>query len=85
MIETIDVDDNIALRMEDARAIEFNASEHRHFDHGYAVTSHSSQGPTAAARVLIRADTSVNSSRVGPLVVMTRQTWCSTAPITAYS
>jgi hypothetical protein len=83
MIETIDVDDNITLRMEDARAIEFNASEHRH--HGYAVTSHSSQGPTAAARVLIRADTSVNSSRVGPLVVMTRQTWRSTAPITAYS
>jgi hypothetical protein len=48
MIETIDVDDNIALRMEDGRAIEFNASEHRNFDHGYAVTSHSSQGITAA-------------------------------------
>jgi ATP-dependent exoDNAse (exonuclease V) alpha subunit len=31
----------------------------RHFDHGYAVTSHSSQGLTAE-RVLIHADTSVH-------------------------
>ena len=35
------------------------ASEHRHFDHGYAVTSHSSQGLTAE-RVLVHADTSVH-------------------------
>jgi hypothetical protein len=33
--------------------------EHRHFDHGYAVTSHSSQGLTAE-RVLVHADTSVH-------------------------
>jgi Recombinase/UvrD-like helicase C-terminal domain len=39
---------------------EFNASEQRHFDHGYAVTSHSSQGLTAE-RVLVHADTSVHS------------------------
>src|ERR1700723_1445523 len=38
--------------VEDGRAIKFNTSEHRHFDHDYAVTSHSSQGLTAA-RVLI--------------------------------
>ena len=31
----------------------------RHFDHGYAVTSHSSQGLTAE-RVLVHADTSVH-------------------------
>jgi ATP-dependent exoDNAse (exonuclease V) alpha subunit len=38
---------------------QFNANEHRHFDHGYAVTSHSSQGLTAK-RVLVHADTSVH-------------------------
>ena len=34
-------------------------AEHRHFDHGYAVTSHSSQGLTAE-RVLVNADTGVH-------------------------
>ena len=33
---------------------------HLHFDHGYAVTSHSAQGLTAE-RVLINADTGVSS------------------------
>ncbi len=33
--------------------------EHRHFDHGYAVTSHSAQGLTAE-RVLVNADTGVH-------------------------
>jgi len=33
--------------------------EHRHFDHGYAVTRHSSQGLTAE-RVLVHADTRVH-------------------------
>jgi ATP-dependent exoDNAse (exonuclease V) alpha subunit len=32
--------------------IEFNANQRRHFDHGYALTSHSSQGLTAE-RVLV--------------------------------
>ncbi len=41
------------------RQIEFGASEHRHFDHGSAVTSHSAQGLTAE-RVLIHADTGVH-------------------------
>jgi ATP-dependent exoDNAse (exonuclease V) alpha subunit len=35
------------------------AGEHRHFDHGYAVTSHSAQG-LIAERVLVHADTSVH-------------------------
>jgi hypothetical protein len=43
-------------RVSVGRQIEFNAIEHRHFDHGYAVTSHSSQGLTAE-RVLVHADT----------------------------
>ena len=46
-------------RLDNNRQIEFNAKEHRHFDHGYAVTSHSSQGLTAE-RVLVNADTGVH-------------------------
>jgi conjugative relaxase-like TrwC/TraI family protein len=60
IIEKIDVDSNIDLRLEDGRTVQFNATEHRHFDHGYAVTSHSSQGITAD-RVLINIDTSAHS------------------------
>jgi ATP-dependent exoDNAse (exonuclease V) alpha subunit len=45
---------------------------HRHFDHGYAVTSHSAQGLTAE-RALINADTGVHSdllnSRFGYVAV----------------
>ena len=52
-------DDRITARLDDNRHIEFNAAEYRHFDHGYAVTSHSAQGVTAE-RVLVHADTSVH-------------------------
>jgi len=41
------------------RKIEFSAQALAHFDHGYAVTSHSAQGLTAD-RVLINADTTVH-------------------------
>ena len=42
--------------MDSGREIRFNIREHPHLDHGYAVTSHSSQGQTAD-RVLIHVDT----------------------------
>jgi conjugative relaxase-like TrwC/TraI family protein len=58
-IESILPHNRLAARLDDRRQIEFNAGEHRHFDHGYAVTSHSSQGLTAE-RVLVHADTSVH-------------------------
>ncbi|MGB6719864.1 MAG: MobF family relaxase, partial [Terracidiphilus sp.] len=58
-IESISPDGRIAALLDHNRQIEFNASEHRHFDHGYAVTSHSAQGLTAE-RVLIHADTGVH-------------------------
>jgi conjugative relaxase-like TrwC/TraI family protein len=58
-IESIHPDGRLSARLDDRRQIEFNAGEHRHFDHGYAVTSHSSQGLTAD-RVLVHADTSVH-------------------------
>ncbi|HET9087408.1 MAG TPA: AAA family ATPase, partial [Acidobacteriaceae bacterium] len=59
VIEAIHPDGRIAARLDNNRQIEFDTAEHRHFDHGYAVTSHSSQGLTAE-RVLIHADTSVH-------------------------
>src|ERR1019366_931042 len=59
VIESIAPDGQVTARLDDNRQIEFNAGDHRHFDHGYAVTSHSSQGLTAE-RVLVHADTSVH-------------------------
>ena len=49
----------LSARLDSGRPIDFDSSRIRHFDHGYAVTSHSSQGLTAD-RVLINADTSVH-------------------------
>jgi conjugative relaxase-like TrwC/TraI family protein len=59
IIESISSDGRVSARLDNNRNIEFNARDHRHFDHGYAVTSHSAQGLTAE-RVLIHADTSVH-------------------------
>jgi hypothetical protein len=58
-IESINPEGHICVRLDDNRRIEFDTSDHRHFDHGYAVTSHSSQGLTAE-RVLVHADVSVH-------------------------
>ena len=59
VIETIHPDGRLFARLDDNRQIEFNTRDNRHFDHGYAVTSHSSQGLTVE-RVLVHADTSVH-------------------------
>jgi conjugative relaxase-like TrwC/TraI family protein len=58
-IEAIHPDGRLSVRLDNSRQIEFNPNEHRHLDHGYAVTSHSSQGLTAE-RVLVHADTNVH-------------------------
>jgi conjugative relaxase-like TrwC/TraI family protein len=58
-VESISPDGRISARLDNNRQVEFDATEHRHFDHGYAVTSHSSQGLTAE-RVLVNADTGVH-------------------------
>jgi conjugative relaxase-like TrwC/TraI family protein len=58
-VERIGTDGQLAVRMDGGKAVTFNANEMRHFDHGYAVTSHSSQGLTAQ-RVLVNADTGVH-------------------------
>ena len=58
-IEAIRPDGRITVRLDNDRQIEFSPNEHRHIDHGYAVTSHCSQG-LSADRVLVHADTSVH-------------------------
>lgn len=55
-IEKIDESRNLRIRVDSDRAIAFKIRENPHLDHGYAVTSHSSQGQTAD-RVLIHVDT----------------------------
>ncbi len=46
----------MALKFDDGRTVDLDPAKHPHLDHGYAVTSHSSQGQTAD-RVLIHVDT----------------------------
>lgn len=58
-LKSFDPDGRITLRMDRGRDISFNPKEMRHFDHGYAVTSHSSQGLTSQ-RVLVNMDTEVH-------------------------
>ncbi len=60
-IQHIGDDGKISVRMDGAkdRIVRFDADQMRHFDHGYAVTSHSSQGLTSE-RVLVNMDTEVH-------------------------
>lgn len=55
-IERVNDAGNVQIRMDSGQEVTFNIREHPHLDHGYAVTSHSSQGQTAE-RVLIHVDT----------------------------
>ena len=55
-IQKINDAGDLEIRMDSGREIAFNIREHPHLDHGYAMTSHSSQGQTAD-RVLIHVDT----------------------------
>jgi len=58
-IERIGQDGQLAVRMDSGKPVTFDPTEVRHFDHGYAVTSHSSQGITAD-RVIVNIDTEVH-------------------------
>ena len=60
-IQSIGDDGKIGVRMDGTkdRIVCFDANEMRHFDHGYAVTSHSSQGVTSE-RVIVNMDTEVH-------------------------
>ena len=46
-VESIAQDGTMRLRLDNERSIDFNPQRHPHLDHGYAVTSYSSQGQTA--------------------------------------
>ena len=58
-INAISPHGEISARLDDGRTVAFSNRDNRHFDHGYAVTSHSSQGLTAD-RVLVHVDTTVH-------------------------
>ena len=55
-MEAIDAGGQMRVRLDSGRSVALPAGEYRHLDHGYAVTSHSSQGQTAD-RVLVHIDT----------------------------
>lgn len=58
-IDRISTDGQLAVRMDGGKTVTFDGHQIRHFDHGYAVTSHSSQGLTSD-RVLVNMDTEVH-------------------------
>jgi ATP-dependent exoDNAse (exonuclease V) alpha subunit len=62
-IEHIDMNERIEVRLDSGRTSSFEASERRHVDYGYAVTSHSSQGQTAG-RVLVHVETDRASEKI---------------------
>ena len=53
-------DGHMTLKMDSGRSLSLDPRVHPHLDHGYAVTSHSSQGQTAD-RVLIHIDTELGA------------------------
>jgi len=59
-IQSFTDDGRMSLRMDGGRSVSIDPREHPHLDHGYAVTSHSSQGQTAD-RVLIHIDTELGA------------------------
>ncbi len=59
-IENIGANGSMHLKLDSGRNVEVGVHGFPHIDHGYAVTSHSSQGQTAE-RVLIHADTELGA------------------------
>jgi ATP-dependent exoDNAse (exonuclease V) alpha subunit len=55
-VESIAPDGTMRLNLDSGRSMDYDPPRHPHLDHGYAVTSYSSQGQTAE-RVLIHVDT----------------------------
>ncbi len=60
IIESIGKDGRLRLKMDCGRTVELDPRKHPHLDHGYAMTSHSSQGQTAD-RVLIHVDSELGA------------------------
>jgi conjugative relaxase-like TrwC/TraI family protein len=62
-VEKIEPSGDMTIRMDSGRTVDFNVKEHPHLDHGYAMTSYSSQGQTAD-RVLVHVDTDKSADLV---------------------
>lgn len=58
IVQQIEDDGTLTVKMDNGRSVSFDSNQMRHFDHGYAVTSHSSQGLTAE-RVLVNIDSAM--------------------------
>jgi conjugative relaxase-like TrwC/TraI family protein len=58
-IKLIDKDGELYVHMDNGKDVSFDGNRMRHFDHGYAVTSHSSQGLTAE-RVIVNLDSQIH-------------------------
>ena len=58
-VQQIDQDGTLTVKMDNGRSVSFDSNQMRHYDHGYAVTSHSSQGLTAD-RVFVNIDSKVH-------------------------
>jgi len=59
-IEDIAANGSVQLRLDSGRNVQLGVQSFPHLDHGYAVTSHSSQGQTAE-RVLVHVDTELGA------------------------
>ena len=62
-VQQIDKDGQLSVKMDNGKSVSFDANQMRHFDHGYAVTSHSSQGLTAE-RVMVNLDSHVHADLI---------------------
>ena len=62
-VQRIDKDGQLSVKMDNGKAVSFDATQMRHFDHGYAVTSHSSQGLTAE-RVMVNLDSHIHADLI---------------------
>jgi conjugative relaxase-like TrwC/TraI family protein len=62
-IERIDTKGRMEIRWDSGRTSSFDASDRRHLDYGYAMTSHSSQGQTSR-RVLVHVETERASEKL---------------------
>jgi ATP-dependent exoDNAse (exonuclease V) alpha subunit len=62
-VQRIDKDCQLSVKMDNGKAVNFDVNQMRHFDHGYAVTSHSSQGLTAE-RVIVNLDSHVHANLI---------------------
>jgi conjugative relaxase-like TrwC/TraI family protein len=62
-VQQINQDGTLTVKMDNGRSVTFNSNQMRHYDHGYAVTSHSSQGLTAD-RVMINLDSRIHADLI---------------------